>query len=169
MPDIEVERELYKTVEINLERQSMFFDFAIKFVANHPDTKPTFTVDDEILESFHQFLKENDFTYTSALQSSLDEMRETITEQEREEQFADAMASLESLVEEEKMADLAKYNSYVRRAIKREIVRAIAGERGVYENIILLSDKTIKEAVRVLSSPKEYSRLINEGKKKAEL
>ncbi|HKK19825.1 MAG TPA: S41 family peptidase, partial [candidate division Zixibacteria bacterium] len=34
--DVEVKPELWKPIEINLERQQMFFDFAVKYVADHP-------------------------------------------------------------------------------------------------------------------------------------
>ncbi|MCK4372510.1 MAG: S41 family peptidase, partial [candidate division Zixibacteria bacterium] len=37
VPDIEIESDLYKPIEINLERKSLFFDFAIQYVADHPD------------------------------------------------------------------------------------------------------------------------------------
>jgi hypothetical protein len=53
----------------------------------------------------------------------------------------------------------------VKRAIKREIVSSIAGERGVYEHIVLKTDKTVKKAVEILTTPSEYARLITDGRK----
>ena len=60
-------------------------------------------------------------------------------------------------------------DDYVAKPIKREIVSSIAGERGVYEEIILKTDKTVRKAVEMLETPGEYSRVMSEGKKKAEI
>ncbi|RME21021.1 MAG: hypothetical protein D6800_12545, partial [Candidatus Zixiibacteriota bacterium] len=169
IPDIQVERETYKPIEINLERQGMFFDFAVKYVADHPDVKPTLTITDDILEQFRRFLKEKKFTYKSVLQSSLEELQKTIKEEGKEDEFSATLARMDSLIEQEKHNDFNESKEYIRRAIKREIVRSIAGERGVYEHVILPTDKTIAKAVEVLKSPDTYAKMMQAGQKKAEL
>lgn len=169
VPDIEVERDTYKTIEINLERQSLFFDFAIKYVAEHPEVKPNLQITDDILSDFRAFLTEKEFSYKTALQMGLEDLRETVRDEDKETLFSDAIAKLETLVEGEKDEDFEKSREYIARSIRREIVRSIAGERGVYEQVILRTDKTIAEAVRILSTSGEYNKLMETGQKKAEL
>lgn len=169
VPDIDVERETWKPIEINLERKSMFFDFAIDYVAKHPNVKPDLTVDDRTIAEFRQFLKDRDFSYKSSLQVALEEMEKTINDQERTTTFDAALAEMRRLVEEEKARDFDKSTDYIKRAIKREIVSSIAGESGVYNEIVLKQDNAVLEAVKLLQTPKEYARLIQEGQKKAEL
>lgn len=169
VPDIDVERETWKPIEINLERKSMFFDFAIDYVAKHPDVKPGFTVTDEVVGEFRQFLKDKEFSYKSSLQVALEEMEKTINDQERSTSFDGALADLRNLVEEEKARDFDNSMDYIKRAIKREIVSSIAGESGVYNEIVLKQDKAVKQAVELLQAPNEYAKLIQEGQKKAEL
>jgi carboxyl-terminal processing protease len=170
VPDIEIEREKWRPIEINLYRQSMFFDFAVKYVAEHPEVKPDFEVTDEIVEQFRQFIKEKGFDYKSSLQVALEELRESVAEEGKDSLFADMIDSLETLVELEKEHDFNESIDYIKRTIKREVVAAIAGQRGVYEEVVLKTDPAVKKAVEILSKPGEYARLIAQGhNKKAEL
>lgn len=169
VPDIEIERETWKPIEMNLWRQSMFFDFAVKYVAEHPEVKPNFEVTDEIVEQFRQFVKEKDFDYKSSLQVVLEELQETIASEGKDSLFASMIDSLETLVELEKAQDIDRSLDYIKKTIKREIVAAIAGQRGVYEEVVLKTDKAVLKAIEILSTPGEYSELITHGQKKAEL
>ena len=169
VPDIEVERETWQPIEINLYRQSMFFDFAVKYVAEHPEVKPNFEVTDEIVEQFREYVKERDFDYKSTLETALGELRETIISESNDSLFGGMIDSLEALVELEKAQDFDRSLDYIKKTIKREIVAAIAGQRGVYEEVVLKTDKAVRRAVEILSSPDEYAKLISMGQKKAEL
>jgi len=169
VPDVEIEGESWKPIEINLERQSMFFDFAIEYVSSHPETKQSFEVSDDVVNQFSEFIKEKEFDYKSALQVALEELQETIVEEEREDIFQENLDEMAKLIETDKSDDFVESNPYIKRAIKREVVRAIFGDRGHYEQVVLKDDKTVKKAIEILSSPSEYTRLISEGQKKAEL
>jgi len=169
VPDVEVDRETWKPIEINLERRSMFFNFAVEYIAAHPDIKPDFEVSDELLQEFRSYIKDKDFSYKSALQIALEELKETITDEDKEPLFESSLADMDDLVEQEKVSDFDRSEDYIRRAVKREIVSAVFGERGVYEQVLFKSDKTLHKAAEILTQPGEYARLISDGKKKAEL
>jgi carboxyl-terminal processing protease len=169
VPDIDVERDTWQPIEINLERKSMFFDFAVEYVAAHPETGSDFEATEEVVSEFRDFIEEKEFSYKSTLQVALEDLQTRVTEEDKEELFDDSIANLEQLVEQEKDTDFETSLDYIKRSIKREVVSSLAGERGWYEQGILKSDKTVLKAVEILSSDKEYSRLITNGKKKAEL
>jgi carboxyl-terminal processing protease len=169
VPDIEIERETWRPIEINLYRNSMFFDFAVKYVAEHPQVKPDFEVTDEIVEQFRQFIKSKDFDYKSSLQASLDELKKTVAAEGKDSLFSGLVDSLEMLVKVEKEHDFNQSLDYIKQTIKREVVAAIAGERGVYEEVVLKTDPAVQKAVEILTTPGEYAKLITQGQKKAEL
>jgi carboxyl-terminal processing protease len=167
VPDITTDRELWKPIELNLYRKQLFFDFAVKYVADHPDTKPDFQVTDQVLAEFRKFIADKGFTYKSALETAVDQLKKTVTTEKDETLFADGIKHMEEAVSAEKEKDFDRSQDYIRKAVQREIVSSIAGERGVYEHQILTTDKAVKEAVRVLTTPKEYGRLITgDGSKK---
>lgn len=168
-PDVSIDRELWKPIEINLERRSMFFNFAVEYVAAHPDIKPDFEVTDELLNEFRHYIKAKEFTYKSTLQIAVEELKTTVSEENKEPEFDSSLQRMDALVAADKEADFNRSKEYITRAIKREIISSVYGERGVYEDIMFKSDKAIKKAVDILTQPGEYSKLISEGKKKAEL
>ena len=169
IPDVEVERELWKPIEINLERKSMFFDYAVKYVAEHPDVKPTIKITDDIVNDFKKFIKEKDFDYKTALQVALEKFEKEVDDDGSKEEFEPSIDKMKTLINSEKEGDFTESLDYIRRTIKREIVASIAGETGVYEEIILPTDKTVQKAVQILQSPGEYSSQLSQGMKKAEL
>ena len=169
VPDVEVDRETWKPIEINLERKSMFFDFAVKYVAEHPGLTADFEVTDAVLDEFRAFIKEKNFDYKSDLQIALEELQQTITDEDKEPVFEGQIKELQALVETEKQADFDRSRDYISRSIKRDIAQSLFGDRGVYEQIVFKTDKTLSHALGILSTPGEYSRVMNESKKKAEL
>ncbi len=166
VPDISVDRETWEPIEINLERKSMFFDFAVEYVTKNPDIKADFTVTDQLVEDFRKFIADKKFSYKSSMQVALEDLKKTAEAGKNDSMYSAAIANLEGLVEKEKQHDFDKSKDYIRRAIKREVVSSISGERGVYENIVLRTDKTVQKAIEILTAPKEYSRLITEGQTK---
>lgn len=170
VPDIDVERERWYPIEMNLERKSIFFDFAVKYSSAHPEIDRNFVVTEEILGQFKAFMKEKDFNYKTALEVSLEEMREVVKDENKEDLFSASLDNLTDLVEEEKEADFERSKDYIKRSIKREIMTKLYGQRGLYEEIILKTDPTVKEAYNLILNDKDYTRVIEEGHKdKAEL
>ncbi|MBD3218495.1 MAG: PDZ domain-containing protein [candidate division Zixibacteria bacterium] len=160
VPDIEIERDKWQPIEINLERQTMFFEFAVNYTSKHPEVDRSFTVTDEIFEDFKKFLKEQEFTYKSKLQSKLEAFEEAVKEHEKEDLFKDDIEDLRRLVEIEKEQDLANSEDWIRRSIKREIVRKLYGETGVYEEMVLKTDPYVKKALEILNERGSYSKLL---------
>jgi len=170
IPDVEVESDLYEPIEINMERQSLFFDFAVKYVAEHPNINESFEVTDEMVEAFRDYVKSKEFDYKTSLQVALEDLRRTVEEEKTEDMFANMLVEMERLVEAEKADDFDQSKDYIKRSIKREILSSIVGQRGVYERLILETDKAVLRAVEILSTPGQYSEFIARGmQKKAEL
>ncbi len=147
----------------------MFFDFAVQYVADHPNVKPTIVITDEIVENFRKFVKDKEFDYKTSLQIALEKFEEQVKEDGSDTKFKSSIENLNALISSEKVDDFNESLEYIKRTIKREIVSSIAGERGVYENIILPTDKTVKRAIEIIQSKSEYSKMLSKGMKKAEL
>ena len=169
VPDVDIDRENWEVIEINLERQSMFFDYAVKYVADHPDVDREFIVTNDVLEDFRAFLENREFDYKNSLQVAYEKLKETIAEEEKAKEFEGQLADLEALIKVEKAKEFDKSKDYISRRLKRAVVSSIAGERGVYEEIILPTDPAVLKAIDIFKTDGAYSKLIKEGQKKAEL
>lgn len=160
VPDIEIERDQWKPIEINLERQTMFFDFAIDYTSRNSSVGREFIVTDEIFQEFKQFCKDKEFTYKSKLQSKLEDFEQTVKEQEKEELFQDEIDRLKQMVEAEKEKDFEASRDWIERSVKREIIRKLYGEKGVYEEMVLKTDPYVRKALEILNAQKEYSKIL---------
>ncbi len=164
LPDVEMKNDMiYQPIEINLERKRLFFDFAVKYVAQHPDLKPGLDITDNILDDFKAYLKDEDFTYETDLEVSLDELKQVVDEKKKADEFASAMDAFQSIVEKEKEQDFNNSLDYIKKALKREITSKLAGQRGVYEDVILKSDEDVLKAEEILRNKAEYTRILTEG------
>ncbi len=164
LPDVELTHEdVYKPIELALERRGTFFDFAVKQYAEHPDLTTGFEVTDEIVSEFKDFMKEKEFTYKTSLEYSLDELKKAISDEKKDSLYMPALDDFAELITNEKEQDFVNSSEYIEKAIKREITSKIAGQRGVYEEIILKTDKTILEAVKLLQDRDEFTRVLESG------
>ena len=160
VPDIQVEREKYKPIEYNLERQSMFFDFAVSYIAKHPNIPEDFQVADQVMAEFKQFLKEKDFTYKSALELDLDTLKKHIEDQEKSEVFVKVLKDMQSLIEEEKEKEFDQSIDYIKKSIKRDILNNLYGQKAYYEEIILKTDPAIQKAFEILTNQDGYKKVL---------
>jgi len=65
-PDYVVRSEREPTLLSRLRRENLLFDYAVRFSAKHPDLKPEFAVNDDIIKDFKGFLATRNFKYETA-------------------------------------------------------------------------------------------------------
>jgi carboxyl-terminal processing protease len=160
VPDIEVEQDRWKPIEYNLIRKNMFFDFAVDYTISHDEVPVGFEVTDNMIEEFRQYIKEKDFNYKTALEYDIEQFEETARDQEALDRFEGEIADLRNLIEKEKADDFDKSLEYIRQSIKREMLRKVRGERGIYEELTLKEDKAVKQALEILKDRKKYGKLL---------
>ncbi|MFH1335684.1 MAG: S41 family peptidase [Candidatus Zixiibacteriota bacterium] len=160
VPDIEIEYPTLKPIEYNLERQSMFFNFAVSYIAKHPNLPIEFEIDNQVLEEFRAFLKEKNFTYKAPLELDLDSLKSDMSRQNKLEMFSTEIENMQKLVEKDKENDFAASADYIKQSLKRDIIYNLYGEKAYYEQVLLKSDPFIKKALEILTNEKEYNKLL---------
>ena len=162
VPDIEITVPTFKPIEYNLERHSMFFNFAVSYIAKHPDIPKDFEVDDQMLKEFKKFLKEKDFTYKSTLELNLEPLKRQIEKQEKSQMFSEAVEDLERLIDEDKEDDFKESLDYIKKSLKRDILNNLYGQKAFYEQVILKTDPYIQKAYQILINENEYMGMLKE-------
>lgn len=75
-PDYYVATPRLPMVVSRMRRENLFFDFAVRFVASHPDLTREFRVGDEETEAFREFTRSRNFPYEpAAFEESKDRIR----------------------------------------------------------------------------------------------
>jgi carboxyl-terminal processing protease len=160
VPDIVMPAENFKPIEIDLERQQLFFDFAVRYISQHKDLPRDFEVDDKMVSDFRNFLKEKNFTYLNQVEVSLQDLEKNINSEKDKDSFTPALAELKKVIQKSKENDFDNSLDYIKKAIKRDILYSLYGEKAYYEEILLKTDPGVKKAVEILSNKSEYRKLL---------
>jgi carboxyl-terminal processing protease len=163
VPDIDVEREKWEPIEINLERQSMFFSFAVDYTSKHSDLERDFEVSDAVFDEFRSYCKGKDFEYKSQMELELENFEKAVEESGETETFATDVNEIRQLIEAQKVRDFDLSKDYISRRIKREIIRKQFGEKGVYEELVLKTDPYVQKALEILKTEGTYSKYLKPG------
>ena len=159
-PDIEVQRRELLPIEIDLERKSVFFDFAVKYLAKHPNLPADFAVDEKMIEEFRKFLTEINFTYKSPLERGMEDLKKPIQEESLDSSFKFVLNNLDSLIQKEKEKDFDKSLERIKNSIKRDILLNLYGEKAYYEEIILKTDPYVIKGIEILKNKDGYKKLL---------
>ncbi|MCI0329875.1 MAG: S41 family peptidase [candidate division Zixibacteria bacterium] len=166
VPDLTITRETWKPLEFNLERQMMFFDFAVQYTAKHPDLPPDFPVTDPMIEEFRQFVKIKDFTYKTGFEVEMDSLKAQAEREGRKEALAPYFEQMKTAMVAEKEKDFDASKDYIRRALKREVLLKLFSQKGYYEQAVFKEDPFVKKALEILINKVEYEKLLKPGQKK---
>jgi carboxyl-terminal processing protease len=156
-PDVIVEQDRLSTLEYELLRKSMFFNFAVKYVARHDQIPRDLEIDDRLLAEFKSFLEEEEFTYTSAAEKQLRDLREIIEEKEYNSGIETTLAQLGDQLAAEKDDDFRRSEDYIKRTLKLEIISKRYGREARYEQGVRM-DPQIMAALEILTTPGRYDR-----------
>jgi carboxyl-terminal processing protease len=156
-PDVIVKQDRLTTLEYELLRNSMFFRFAVRYVAHHDDVPQDFEVDDQLLGEFMNFLKEENFTYTNAAEKQLQELKETIQKSEYDSGIETTLAQLREQLAAEKEDDFQRSEDYIKKTLKLEIISKLYGREARYEQGVKV-DPQITAALEILTTPGRYER-----------
>ena len=161
VPDVNIQREMYSPIEVNLLRQSMYFNFALEYSSQHTDIPTSFEATDQVLDEFRDFLKRRNFTYKTATEVELDRIKQILTEDSTKQTiYGPYMKDLVALVDREKEAEYQHAKESIRRSLKGSILNKVFGERGWYEGIVLHDDPYVKKAVQILRDRSEYKKIL---------
>lgn len=161
-PDVETEVEYMSNVAVSLMQKFHVFNYATQFAEKHK-TIPApseFEITDEIYNDFVNYLSDKDYSYSSATEKILADMRKVA----EEEQYLDAVGAdidaLQEKLKHDKKSDLTKYRDEISEMLKSEILLRYYYQKGMMEGM-LDSDPEVKEAVKLLNDKDRYNKILS--------
>lgn len=147
-----------KQVQALLAR-GMFFRFATNYF-NTNNISQIDTVDSiELFDKFIEYIGEYKFEYTSKSEKLLQDLEEIAKDEEMNEDIMNLITQLDGEYEDEKRAELEKFNSEIVCEIKQELAARIDGREGrILQS--LKHDKQFDVALSVLRNNKLYNKII---------
>lgn len=160
-PDVETEVEYMSALSTTLAAKLLIFDYATEFRAKHESVAPPsqFVVTDEIYNDFVQFLKDKDYTYTTATEMALKDLRNMAKEEKYDSTLIGKIDALDAQIKTDKKDDLQKYRKEICELLKAEILVRYYYAPGRLEGS-LTTDPEIAKAIEVLSDKARYNRIL---------
>ena len=126
-PDLVASLGEMSELEEALRRQAAFFLFANEYAATHDLTADGFTVSDDDLMAFHDWLDDEDFSYRTRAEQALDALADDLDGAGYDE-TADEIDALRQEVTDEKEADFERHAPRLKEQLRRQIVARYLGE-----------------------------------------
>ncbi len=164
-PDVAVPEETIPDILTALIEEQAIFDFANEYRAKHETIADAdkFIVDDAIYNEFLQYLKTNKYTYTTALEKKLEELKTTAEDEKSFSNIQTAYNQLKMQLENLKSQDLTTHKAEIARALTQEIVSRYYYSTGRLINS-LHHDSYIETAKSVLLNPNRYKSILSPKK-----
>ena len=162
-PDIKVDYPELTRLVFNIVRDNWAFDFATKFAAEHPTIDPpaTFTITDEIFNSFKAFIDPEKFQYDKVCETGIENLRKVAkTEGYINDETSAAFDKLESLLKHDLGKDLDTHRSEIEKILAREIITRYYYQAGEAE-LDTRNDETLDRAHEMFVKPGEYRRILH--------
>jgi len=153
-PDVEVGFGAMSELEEALLRQAAFFLFANRYAATHADQNAELTVTDADLQAFRAWLGEEDFSYRTDAEHTLDALAADLAEAGYGE-ASDELAALRREVLAEKEADFERHALRLKERLRREILARYVGGRAQIE-ASFPEDVQLNRATELLADAAAY-------------
>lgn len=164
-PDVLVKQESLSRFEKELLRKTMPFQFAVRYAAKHPELQKGFEVSDDILTAFENFIKENEFAYTSESEAALQKIEETAQAKQYLASVSSSIEEIRSVLVSRKAQEFEKSKEFIKEELQQEISAKLWGTRAEVE-AGFDQDKTVQKALEILSDlDRYYSYLAGPEKK----
>ena len=157
-PDVLLQVDTAEGVVRALLDQNVIFDYVTEFTQSHPSIDSVEIFEFTDFEGFSKFVESKNFSYKTASEKKLQELREIST---REKLPLEAeIVALEQKLQAEKKGEILKYKDRILHEIEQEIVGRYYYQRGkVRKNLV--NDPEIKEAIKLLNDTPRYQAILS--------
>lgn len=169
-PDVEVKPDSLPNIAFYLagarDSNEVMLNYEVDYIAKHPTIVPAkdFALTDADYDEFKARVLKADFKYDRETEKYLKDLEKLA---KFEGYYDDAKPEFEALkkkLSHNVAKDLDYNKEYIKQLLENEIVAAYYFQAGAIQNS-LRYDKQIKEAVKLLNSPEEYSKILRPTKK----
>lgn len=169
-PDVEVKPDSLPNIAFYLagarDSNEVMLNYEVDYIAKHPTIAPAkdFALTDADYDEFKARVLKADFKYDRETEKYLKDLEKLA---KFEGYYDDAKPEFEALkkkLSHNVAKDLDYNKEYIKQLLENEIVAAYYFQAGAIQNS-LRYDKQIKEAVKLLNSPEEYSKILRSAKK----
>ncbi|HET8827939.1 MAG TPA: S41 family peptidase [Pelobium sp.] len=161
-PDFYLKETEFHDITQVLVGKYFIFDYATEFAKTHPSIAPPekFVLTDAEYQNFVNYLKGKDYSYQTATEKSLDDLKFYAENDKKWEGIKADFESLKQKVASSKETDLTTYKSEIKRVLESEIAQRYYFEKGRTLNSFQY-DNELKKAVELLNNSALIAKVLN--------
>ena len=171
-PDLVVKPDTMANITLYLDRldsTEVMFDYVVDYISKHPTVGPAadFHLSDADYQDFKQRVIQAGFTYDQVSKKQFDELVKTAKFEGYYEDAQEEFEALKKKIDHHDLGrDLDAHREEIQQLIEQDIISAYYYQGGQMQ-IGLRTDKTLREAERILTTEGEYEKLLETAQKTA--
>lgn len=164
-PDIKTEVSAMASVTANLLAKNVIFDYATKYYFEHINEKPQekFSMKDADYQDFINWLKTRDFTYSTSMEKSLDNLEASAKKENSLDAVQESLKSLRDKINQSKQQDLVKNKADIKEQLEAEILSRYYYQKAM-KFVSFERDKEVQEALKLFKDMPKYQSILKGGK-----
>lgn len=161
-PDITTEPRKYSPILSALLQNNLIFDWVTIFVdkKDRNQIDVNFRLSDQDWNAFKNWLKDKELSYQTRTEKLLSEIVETTKDEQYFIEIENELNKLKKRFQRSKEDDLENNKQEIIRYLEEEIVSRVLYQEGRIQKS-LTADADVAAAIRVLSNPDEYRKILN--------
>lgn len=161
VPDTVTKDERKLNIAYYIYAQNMYFDYATSYVQQHPTiaTPDVFTLSDEDLKAFENYLIEKKFTYTSQTQKYLTDLMEIAKNESLDQRAKSEFEALKTKLAPDINKSLEENKTDITELLSLEIIKRYYFQKGEIQ-FTLRNDVELKIALALLKQGGGYSKIL---------
>ena len=167
-PDIEVKPDTMANITLYLDRidsTEVMFDYVVDYISRHPSiaVAADFRLTDADYADFKQRVVKAGFTYDQVSRKQFDELIRTAKFEGYYDDAKEEFDALKAKIDHHDVErDLDRHRDEIQQMLEMDIVSAYYFQGGQLQSG-LRNDKTLREALRILTTAGEYENVVNRG------
>ncbi|MBN1781769.1 S41 family peptidase [bacterium] len=161
IPDIVIIPDRVNDLVWDLQRKSMYFNFAVEYTGAHTDLDSNVTVSNDMLQAFRKYLKKEGYTYKHPIESTLADLKK---ESIKEGYEASLLLDIEKLQKSLNQVKDDMFESSIKditRVLRLEVASKAFGSRRESE-IGLQDDKVVQRAITLVRDQALYASILEQ-------
>ncbi|MGA2667504.1 MAG: S41 family peptidase [Ignavibacteria bacterium] len=143
-----------------LNTQDMYYRFADKYVSENPDVNG-FVWNDNIINSFYNFLTEQNFDYTSKAEKDLADLKLIVADKKYSDKTRTYVADLETELKSGKLADFDVSKPQIKAQLITEILKKYGKSDKEITDATMSEDTQIQAALSVIKDRQLYNSFLS--------
>ena len=159
-PDIDMSISKLDPIVKAIEDENLIFNYATDFYYKHPKFDSTsFQFSESDFKNFKSYLKQNNFNFKTKTEQAITKALNIDGEKELVESIQNEYEILKKSIENFKDKSIDDNKEELINLLTDEIIKRYVYIEGVYQHKIT-NDQVIKKAIKILSSPVEYQKIL---------